>query len=73
MRVGWRVPLIWPFYVGGTVWQSKPRRRTQAQQLPVYHATLPGWECQHNHRSQRSADVCADRERRHRQQFPHAA
>ncbi len=59
MRLGWRIPLPGPFYLGGTVWRSRPRGR-------VYHGTLPGWRCPHNHRREDTAVACAQREERRR-------
>lgn len=62
MRLGWRVHLFGPLYVGGTIWRSRRRRRQ------VWHGTLPdGWRCPHNHRRPDTAQACADREaqRRH--------
>jgi hypothetical protein len=55
MRIGWRIPLPGPFYLGGTVWRSRRRRRT-------YHGTLPGWKCPHNHQREDTAIACAQRE-----------
>jgi hypothetical protein len=63
MRLGWRVRLGGPFYLGGTIWRSKrrrPRRKT-------YHGTLPGWKCPHNHSREDLAIACAQREARRRQ------
>jgi hypothetical protein len=61
MRFGWHINLPGPFGLGGTIWQSRPRRR------PVYHGTLPdGWECPHNHRREDTAIDCANRELRRR-------
>jgi hypothetical protein len=59
MRLGWSIPLPGPFRLSGTVWRSKPRRRPQA---PVYHGTLPGWACPHDHRRLDTATACAQRE-----------
>lgn len=61
MRLGWRVHLLGPLYVGGTVWQSRRRRRPM-----VYHGTLPGWQCPHDHRREDTAVACAQREQRRR-------
>jgi hypothetical protein len=54
MRLGWHVHLLGPFGVGGTIWQSRRRRRGR-----VFHGTLPnGRPCPHNHRRQDTADDC---------------
>jgi hypothetical protein len=58
MRIGWRIPLPGPFYLGGTVWQSKRHRPRR----PAFHGTLPGWECPHFHTRPDTAKACADRE-----------
>jgi hypothetical protein len=63
MRIGWRIPLPGPFYIGGTVWRSKRRRRG-------YHGTLPGWKCEHVHRTRTAAEECANRELRRRARLP---
>jgi hypothetical protein len=60
MRIGWRIPLPGPFYLGGTLWRSRRRRGR------VYHGTLPGWRCHHGHRSEGAAIDCAQRETRRR-------
>lgn len=52
MRIGWRIPLPGPFYTGGTVWRSKPRRR---------YKVLP---CGHAHRTQAAYEQCLRRSRR---------
>jgi hypothetical protein len=62
MRIGWRIPLPGPFYLGGTVWQSKRHRPRR----DVYHGTLPGWKCPHDHRRMDTAVDCARREARRR-------
>jgi hypothetical protein len=62
MRLGWRIGLPGPFYLGGTVWRSRRRRRRQ----PVYHGQLPGWQCPHDHKRTDTAAACADRELRRR-------
>jgi hypothetical protein len=63
MRLGWHIPLPGPFYLGGTIWQSKrhvPRR-------PYYFGQLPGgWKCPHHHRREDTARDCASREMRRR-------
>ena len=58
MRIGWRIPLPGPFYLGGTVWQSKRRN------APYYSGTLPGWKCPHHHRREDTAVACARRQER---------
>jgi hypothetical protein len=63
MRLGWRVHLFGPFSAGGTIWRSAPRRRRAA----VYHGTLPGWTCPHDHRREDTAVACARREARRRE------
>ena len=55
MRLGWHVHLLGPFGVGGTIWRSRGRRH-RAQ---TYHGTLPGWQCEHNHRRPDTAEACA--------------
>jgi hypothetical protein len=62
MRFGWHVHLLGPFGVGGTIWQSKRRRPRRT----VYHGTLPGWQCPHNHQREDTAITCAQREARRR-------
>jgi len=59
MRLGWSIPLPGPFYLGGTIWRSRPRRRG-------YHGTLRGWRCAHNHQRPDTAIACAQREQRRR-------
>jgi len=61
-RLGWRLPLPWPFYLAGTVLRSGPHRRRRT----VYHGTLPGWQCPHNHTRPDTANECAAREARKR-------
>lgn len=56
MRLGWDIPLPGPFFLSGTIWRSKRRRG------PVYHGTLPGWTCPHNHAREDTAIACARRE-----------
>lgn len=58
MRLGWSIPLPGPFRLSGTIWRSRYRRR----RAPVYHGTLPGWQCPHNHRREDTAQACAQRE-----------
>jgi hypothetical protein len=60
MRLGWSVPLPGPFYLSGTVWRSKPRPRRPS--TPVWHGTLSGWSCPHDHRRPDTAKACAERE-----------
>lgn len=65
MRLGWRVRLAGPLYLGGTLWRSNRRRR----RAPVWHGTLPGgWggrgRCPHDHRRRDTAETCARREAR---------
>jgi hypothetical protein len=60
MRLGWRIHLLGPFSVGGTVWRSRRRRGR------VYHGTLPGWKCPHSHSRMDLAVACAQREARRR-------
>jgi len=62
MRFGWSFGLPGPFYIGGTIWRSK-RRRPRSR---VYHGTLPGWRCKHDHRREDTAVECARREARRR-------
>lgn len=61
MWFGWREHVWGPVYMGGTIWRSKPRRRGR-----VYHGTLPGWKCPHDHRREDTAITCAQREARRR-------
>jgi hypothetical protein len=61
MRLGWSIPLPGPFRIGGTIWRSGGRRRSRA---PVWHGTLPGWRCPHNHRREDTARACAQRQAR---------
>jgi hypothetical protein len=64
MRLGWHVHLFGPFGVGGTIWQSRRRRRRRKG----FHGTLPdGWTCPHNHTRPDTARDCAEREVRRRQ------
>jgi hypothetical protein len=63
MRLGWRIPLPGPFYLGGTVWRSKRRSRRI-----TYHGELPGWHCPHSHTRPDTAIACANRELRQRTQ-----
>jgi hypothetical protein len=60
-RLGWRVHLLGPFYLGGTVLRHTQRRRRLA-----WHGTLPGWRCPHDHRREDTAVACAQRELRRR-------
>jgi hypothetical protein len=62
MRLGWSIPLPGPFWLSGTIWRSRHRRR----RTPVYHGTLPGWRCAHDHRREDTAQACAEREARRR-------
>lgn len=39
MRLGWHVHLLGPFYLGGTIWQSKRRRRYPIQDCGHAHRT----------------------------------
>jgi hypothetical protein len=67
IRLGWSVPLPGPFRLSGTLWRSKrrrPKRRGPAR--PVYHGTLPGWKCTHNHSREDLAVACAQRESKRR-------
>lgn len=64
MRLGWRIPLPGPFYLSGTVVQSRRRHRAGRR---TYHGTLPGYRCPHNHRREDTAIACANREARRRQ------
>jgi len=50
MRLGWRIPLPGPFFLGGTVWRSR-RRYVPADYWT--HGT-----CTIRHRSQGAADRC---------------
>jgi len=56
-----RIPLPGPFgyskRIGG---------RKRGKRQPAYHGTLPGWKCEHNHRTESAAKACADREARSR-------
>lgn len=62
MRIGWRLPLVWPFYISDTIWQSSRRPRG-----PVWHGQLrDGWTCPHSHRRQDTAEACAKAELRRR-------
>jgi hypothetical protein len=61
MRLGWRVHLLGPLYLGGTLWRSKRRRRG-----PVYHGQVGSWKCHHDHRTPEAARECAQREARRR-------
>ena len=66
MRIGWRIPLPGPFSVSGTVWRSKPRRRSKPghpaqQRQRGYNGTLQGWTCPHNHSRPDLAVACAQR------------
>lgn len=61
MRLGWRIPLPGPFYLGGTVWQSQRPRAKR------WHGTLPdGWRCPHGHLREDTATECARKEVRRR-------
>jgi hypothetical protein len=59
-------PAAGPFRLSGTNWRLKPRRR--GRRAPVYHGTLPGWKCPHNHSREDLAVACAQREARRRRQ-----
>jgi hypothetical protein len=62
MRLGWSLNRSGPhLFLTGTIWRSKPRRHD-----PVYHGTLPGWRCPHEHRREDTAIACAQREARRR-------
>lgn len=52
MRLGWRVHLIGPFSLSGTVWRSKRRRK------------YPVLACGHAHRSREAYEKCVTRNRR---------
>jgi len=62
MRLGWSIPLSGPFRLSGTIWRSKRRRHRRR----VYHGTLPGWKCPHDHSREYLAIACARREARRR-------
>lgn len=51
MRLGWHIGLPGPFYLGGTVYQSRYRRRYRVL------------DCGHAHRSQAAYDTCPTRGR----------
>jgi hypothetical protein len=60
MRIGWSIPLPGPFWIGGTLWQSKRRTR-------YYNGTLPdGWRCRHHHQREDTALACANQEAKRR-------
>lgn len=61
MRLGWHVHLLGPFGVGGTIWQSKRRRRRTPYWSGV-HSALPGWKCPHHHQREDTAAGCGNRE-----------
>lgn len=62
MRLGWHVGLG-PFYLAGTILRiGGPHRRRRT----VYHGTLPGWTCPHNHTRPDTAETCRDKEARRR-------
>jgi len=59
MRLGWRIPLPGPFYLGGTIWQSHRRP------AEYWTANGPdGWKCPHHHRREDTAVECSRRYRR---------
>lgn len=60
MRLGWSVRIFGPLRLSGTLWRSK--RRRSRRRGPVYHGTLPGWKCPHNHSRPDLAEACARRE-----------
>jgi hypothetical protein len=64
MRFGWHIGLPGPFGIGGTIWQSRRRRRRRK----VWHGEIGaiGWRCAHNHQRQDTAEDCARREARRR-------
>lgn len=62
MRLGWFIPLPGPLFLSGTLLRSR-RGRHHAK---VWHGTLPGWQCPHNHRRPDTAKACADRQARRR-------
>jgi hypothetical protein len=65
MGLGWRIRLGGPFYIGGTIFRT--RRRKKGSNRKVYHGTLAsGWKCQHNHSREDLAKACAERELRRR-------
>jgi hypothetical protein len=67
MRLGWSIPLPGPFRLSGTIWRSKPRRRKRhGPARRVYHGSLPGWKCVHNHSREDLAVACAQREAKRR-------
>ena len=59
MRLTWGIPLPGPFRLSGTLWRSRPRGR-------VWHGTLPGWRCPHDHPRKDAAVACAQQEARRR-------
>jgi hypothetical protein len=66
MRLGWRIPLPGPFYLGGTIWRSRRHSRR-----PFYTGTLPdGWRCPHRHTREDKAIECRDKELRRRRRTP---
>lgn len=61
MRLGWDVHLFGPLYLSDTIWRSRRRPRGK-----VWHGTLPGWNCPHNHTREDTAVECARREQQRR-------
>jgi len=57
-----RIPLPGPFGYSKRIGGHKRKRSRQ----PVYQGTLPGWRCEHNHRTESAAKACADKEARRR-------
>ncbi len=51
-----RIPLPGPFGYSARVGGRKRRSRSKS-----YHGTLPGWRCEHNHRTETAARECAAR------------
>jgi hypothetical protein len=60
MRLGWSIRIFGPVRLSGTLWRSKRRRARRRGR--VYHGTLPGWKCAHNHSRPELAQACAQRE-----------
>lgn len=52
MRLGWHIPLPGPFYLAGTIWRSKSRRRYPVQ------------DCGHAHRTRQAYVECRMRQQR---------
>lgn len=64
MRIGWRIPLPGPFYVGGTVWRSRQRGRRfwwHGVILDSANHRACTWQCPHDHRRSDTAYDCAAR------------